>query len=160
MTNSPRHRCHLKCDKLLPSENRKWDEVAVTSLADQAGRGGPIYFCWLDCHRGQQLLPLDTDPPHSERDLAECMRTANTWLYSPDTKRHQLVKSLLTMPFVWGLNKIKKTSRWGEPLSAYEAASRQSSLKVTKAAEKHIFNHLRRMWAGLMEFKITWNETR
>lgn len=70
--------------------------------ADQAGRGGPVYFCWLDCHRGQQLLPLDTGPPCSERDLTECIHALHTgWLYSPDRKKgHQLVKSLLTVPFV------------------------------------------------------------
>lgn len=56
--------------------------------ADQAGRGGPVYFCWLDCHRGQQLLPLDTGPPCSERDLTECMHARDTgWLYSPDRKK-------------------------------------------------------------------------
>lgn len=68
--------------------------------------------------------------PASQRagSLRMYARTLHTgWLYSPDReKRHQLVKSPLTMPFVWGLHKMKQTSRWGELLCAKKAESRQN----------------------------------
>lgn len=128
MTESPEATVSFKkCGKRLLW---KWKvrRSCCDLCAHQAGRGGPVYFCWLDCHRGQQLLPLDTRPPCSERDLTECMHALHTgWLYSPDRKkRHQVVKSPLTMPFVWRLNKMKQTSRWGELLCAKKAESRQN----------------------------------
>lgn len=128
--------------------------------ADQAGRGGPVYFCWLDCNRGQQLLPLDTGPPHSERDLSECMHAHCTqvgFILLTGKKRHQLVKSPLTMPFVWGLHKMKQTSRWGELLCAKKAESRQNFRWGYRDSRKALFfNRLQLAQVRLTQIKITW----
>lgn len=115
-------------------------EVAVTSLHRS---WGPVYFCWLDCHRGQQLLSLDTNHNTRVESYRTYTHSRHSILFSYTLcKRHQLVRSLLTTPFLLTIiNKRVRRLIFCLKSRNSNATRMKTSHTVTQSAEKYIFKH-------------------